>query len=678
MRVVLIGIDEYPAGGRWKTLAGCVNDINAVQRVLVSRLGVDPGQIVRLTSPAADPSKLATWANIVNALKALGVAGDARDEQDPRVFIYYSGHGFSVNVAVDGVNVACREGLVPVDYRDAPGAVSSYLYDFQINSLLRGITARTEQVTLILDSCHSAGATRGVLEDGHTLRGGAIETPVSAADLALALDLGDGLRAESQATGGIGARSAADDDLVEASGRAASVGACQIVAACLADEGAAEFADSKTRTQHGLLTRKLVALLDAVDEKEDLAELTWGRIWRSLVAEMGLSGAQHATLTGSYARRVFGGPLAEGDTGHGVTLLNDTYTLDAGTLVGLTVGAKVAVYGDKPASFPPLGSPDDKPAGLLRVNTATRSSATAVPDPAGAPRFDLPPGARARLVERSEAARLIVGLSENDEGLAAQIKASPMLRLVEAGERAAVQLEKCENGAWALTDSVSGQHETENQQVLVQIPQGSLDRARAVLEHYVRYSEPLRMAELCTNLPGALAMTLLYVGDKSVLLKPGFDPAAPALPGVLPTKGGNLACTQGDKFAISVRNKSDVTLRVWLFDCNSEGQVESLGNAMIGPNKLGVFWHPIKSFPFPLNTRITPPDQKTRVERLVAIGTTAVGRSLDHLTMAGKDDTFAALLASSRIGWIRHAAVAPAEDQWTATRLTLFVRGVKS
>ena len=165
----------------------------------------------------------------------------------------------------------------------------------------------------------------------------------------------------------------------------------------------------------------------------------------SLVAEMGLSGSQHASLTG-----------------------------------------RVAVYGAEPASFPPLGSPGDKPVGLLRVNTATRSSATAVLDPAGAPCFKLPPGARARLVERSEAAKILVGLSERDDRLAAQIQDSPMLRLVEAGESTAVQLEKCDNGAWALTDSVSGKEETADKQVLVQIPQGRLDRARAVLEHYVQ------------------------------------------------------------------------------------------------------------------------------------------------------------------------------------------------
>ena len=62
----------------------------------------------------------------------------------------------------------------------------------------------------------------------------------------------------------------------------------------------------------------------------------------------------------------------------------------------------------------------------------------------------------------------------------------------------------------------------------------------------------------------------------------------------------------------------------------------------------------------------------------MAIGTTAVGSSLDHLTMAGKDNTFAALLAPSRAVPTHMAKVPSTEELWTATRLTLFVAGAKS
>src|SRR6476661_6818027 len=46
--VLLIGIDAYDGGGM---LTGCVNDIDAVQRLLVDNVGVPRTQIRRLAAP---------------------------------------------------------------------------------------------------------------------------------------------------------------------------------------------------------------------------------------------------------------------------------------------------------------------------------------------------------------------------------------------------------------------------------------------------------------------------------------------------------------------------------------------------------------------------------------------------------------------------------------------------
>lgn len=51
MHVLLIGIDAYPTTSGYDALAGCVNDIDAIQRILIDRLGVAPENIVRLASP---------------------------------------------------------------------------------------------------------------------------------------------------------------------------------------------------------------------------------------------------------------------------------------------------------------------------------------------------------------------------------------------------------------------------------------------------------------------------------------------------------------------------------------------------------------------------------------------------------------------------------------------------
>src|SRR6516162_6998730 len=92
--VLLIGIDAYSI----RPLRGCVNDIDAVQQILLSeRVGIPSERIIRLASPlpaskheTTVDSKPATLANIYNALEHLG---SSKVKNSDRVFIYYSGHG---------------------------------------------------------------------------------------------------------------------------------------------------------------------------------------------------------------------------------------------------------------------------------------------------------------------------------------------------------------------------------------------------------------------------------------------------------------------------------------------------------------------------------------------------------------------------------------------------------
>src|SRR5205807_2087717 len=97
--VLLIGCDAYPQP--YNRLSGCVNDIDAIERLLLEDgVGVPEEQIriSRLAAPvvgAPSSSRLVaatrspTRANIVAALQAL-----ASDEvtEDDRVLVYYSGH----------------------------------------------------------------------------------------------------------------------------------------------------------------------------------------------------------------------------------------------------------------------------------------------------------------------------------------------------------------------------------------------------------------------------------------------------------------------------------------------------------------------------------------------------------------------------------------------------------
>src|SRR5215510_13640151 len=157
---LLIGIDRYPPG--YNSLSGCVNDIDSVERLLLDPpgIGVPPERIrvTRLAAPRLGRTTMSqfeeqtlapTKANLVQALKAL--AGPAVEASD-RVLIYYSGHGDEKLWSGGSV---WHEALVPHNDQEI-----EYMFDVEVNALINAIASRTDDLTIVLDCCHSAGATR--------------------------------------------------------------------------------------------------------------------------------------------------------------------------------------------------------------------------------------------------------------------------------------------------------------------------------------------------------------------------------------------------------------------------------------------------------------------------------------------------------------------------------------
>jgi hypothetical protein len=484
--VLLIGIDDYPG----HELKGCVNDIDAVQRVLLGpQLGIPSERIRRLASPLPGTThettiaeQPATYANIHAALSELG---SERIQPGDRVFIYYSGHGKRVVVVgLDGPTFQ-REALVPVDF-EATSGPDAFLYDFELNRLLAAIAQRTSSVVVMLDCCHAAGATRGGAVRSFD-RGARDREPIA-----------DPARARS-ATRGPAAGDRAGDG-------AASATTCQVVSASLANELSVE--QDHDGVRNGVFTSAFVAVLR--DAGADLRLLTWDRIWHAMQSKvLQLRLGQHPRMDGSLQRRVFGGPPVDADAGLWLCRDGDGYQIAAGTMADLTPGTELAIYGPEPARFPRLGSTADAVArlGVVRVTEARIAVARAT---AIGPAFELPAGARGRVIKAGASSRLRCAVIPADAAIEAELSRSQVLELAGADPRAPVRLVR-RGARWDLIDDP---HATgDDAPVLCAVEAGDAIGARAVLEHYVRYSLPLRVAARAVDLSGELELRLLRCPD---------------------------------------------------------------------------------------------------------------------------------------------------------------------
>lgn len=164
---LLIGIDYYEPNPYYKSLQGCVRDIDKVADYLDRSLQILSDRLTRLTSPLQDTNSLAdvraikqeikpTYENIVNAFQEI----TEKAQSGEQVYIHYSGHGGRAVTIYPELEGEKRqdEGIVPMDIGSLDGR---YLRDVEIATLLKRLTDKGCVVTVIFDSCHSGGATRG-------------------------------------------------------------------------------------------------------------------------------------------------------------------------------------------------------------------------------------------------------------------------------------------------------------------------------------------------------------------------------------------------------------------------------------------------------------------------------------------------------------------------------------
>jgi hypothetical protein len=191
-RALIIGIDTYepagttpqhPAGcvygrcelGSFQNLEGAVNDAQSIADVLTGpKFGFPADNVVLLTNPAPKqirpgmtvlPADQTTRDGILAAMKKYLV--DVPQSGDTVVF-YDASHGsLRVNTAGEKLTVRGEDGkLVYVDSTLVPSDAYKGGYDVRDREMTRIFNAALDKgvhLTVIFDSCHSGGSTRGLV-----------------------------------------------------------------------------------------------------------------------------------------------------------------------------------------------------------------------------------------------------------------------------------------------------------------------------------------------------------------------------------------------------------------------------------------------------------------------------------------------------------------------------------
>lgn len=335
---LLIGIDRYmpnqlPDGGHYPDLGGCVRDISHVEQMLRNTLGLTDDRIIKLVAPVGNASESEaerpTYENMVAAFKKLTAQAQAGDQ----VYIHYSGHGgrtptlFKELKGESGLD----ESLVPTDIGSKG---TRYVRDVEMSHLIKGMTDKGLLVTMVLDSCHSGGATRGM--GGGAVRGiPSVDTTERPTDSDVATN--EELAQTWRAVTGNQTR-----NVNSMSGWLPTMNGYVLIAACRANELANEFAfDGKER--NGALTYWLLNAL-----KQNGSGLTYRMLYNRIVGNVHSKFVEQTPqLEGDGNREVFGSDHVQSQYAVNVLKVDSAKNrllLNTGRTQGVSKGTQFAVY----------------------------------------------------------------------------------------------------------------------------------------------------------------------------------------------------------------------------------------------------------------------------------------------------------------------------------------------
>ncbi|MFN8471215.1 MAG: caspase family protein [Anaerolineae bacterium] len=340
-RALLIGINKYPQLGLTSQLHGCVKDILDVRGVLIDHAGFPAGN-VRLLLSELDGRPLPSGLGTVGAPDSRGIRQTLTGLSDgiqagDEVVIYNSGHGVRIS---NPQNASEQIGAIAaMDVRfDANSKLvtDTLIINRELNQAIQALLSKGAIVTIVPDSCHSGGATRGLGDDDTTLVrtiSGEVspegwqelvtQHALTPADLA-----GDARGLDS---GGWATSMGDQENLIVLSG-------------CRDVETSKEF--PRGAPTNGALTYFLLDSLRGV-KPDDTAATIWQTLYPHVRQSVNAAYSdQTPTLEGRAERPLFGGSWRPYDPGFTVTVAQGSkiLQLSGGRLHGLGAGAQVGIY----------------------------------------------------------------------------------------------------------------------------------------------------------------------------------------------------------------------------------------------------------------------------------------------------------------------------------------------
>jgi hypothetical protein len=439
-------------GSQTGVLRGCHGDVALMDEVL-RQLGFE---CTRLTEAGA------TQAGILAGYRALIDATQPGDV----LIIYYTGHGGRIRdvSSINETTNAYWQFIVPTDFDDSTTDDFRGILADELRALQLEVTTKTDNVTTILDCCHSglmsrdtALVARFLQKPWTTLQPGAIaRQEQAAADVEKALALPGILPG--------------DADSNQRAVRAV---------ASLPSESAYERMSDELGGVHGLFTEGLVATLrqaGLLDGRTDLT-VTWDDVAAAVRAWVLVrSPQQHVLVEGPTRRRLFATEHSDAKRGWPVEVSEGIMRIPAAAVFGIGVGDRVEV-------LPAMRTSDDE---VVHEATVVRLAAgDAVIEPAaGTPLPALESPLVAYPVEIASGRRhVVVDAPEGPtrDRLVAAISASSRLEPVDAAIAPLAHVVVDDTGMMLVNQDGLEQYATRRP-----VDDAQLTRVRSDLEHLVK------------------------------------------------------------------------------------------------------------------------------------------------------------------------------------------------